>query len=298
MTSRHFWAGAIAAVALGSAAAQNQAQSVLDTDPLCISEGCVIVFDGAFVDIYDVVDPLSGERVPPGSPLIRRLNNPLAGSGAVGPIITGTLTPANQAGGIASNGNFGFDQDGDGVADIRSSNDTNGVLDASDIFSSVTLTESTRLVAADDVGLEDGLTLGDGADRGPFAFRSFFISSRGIDFEITAQVFPNGDLPLEAFDSMLFLHGIRTRGTTSGLRFGQRSDPRAFERVSGTLTLGEIAGSPLTLVRTVRPIRRRSASSVALHVQRFDYFYGTESLDPSVPRGELDFRIEFDVLLR
>lgn len=293
-----FCGTAIIAAISWIAAADAQVQSILDTDPVCISEGCVVVFDGNRIDIYDVIDPLTGARIPQGTPLIRRLDNPLASAGPVGPIITGTLTPANQTGGPISNGNFGFDQTGDGVADIRSQNDTNGVLDATDLFGQLTLTNQTRLVAAEGVGLEDGLFSGDGTARGSFAFRSFFVSSRNVNFDVTAQVFPNDETPLRAFDTILFLHGIQTRGTNGGLRFGDDTRSRAFQRVNGTLLLGQIAGSPLTLARTTRSIRRRSSDTIASQVQRFDYFYGTESLDPSLPRGELDFRIEFDLVLR
>ena len=288
--------GGFFVAALSGWAAPAQAQSLLDTDPLCIRNGCVVIYDGTHLDIYDTVDPATGVRLTPGEPLIRRVNNPFAGPNPVGPFITGTLTPASTVGAPVANGNFGFDQTGDGVADIRSLNDTDGVLDASDVFDTVTLNAQTTLVVGDDIGLEHGLSPDTELD--PTLSRSLFISSRGVAFDLVAEAVPNAQTPLSALNTMAFSSRIRTRGNNAGLRFGQRSQPRAFERITDVSTLADIAGAPAVLFRASRSIRRRAANTINLHVQRFDYTYGTQSLDPSIPRGTVNFQIEFDLILR
>jgi hypothetical protein len=259
--------------------------SWLDTDFYCRVYGCVIAHDGFSFDVYDNYNFATGAAVPAGARMLRWTGNPVAGTGAVNPVFTGTRTEGFHAAPLQDESfRVGIDRGGDGIADILPTG--TGFLDAGDAFNPFAITSTADLVAADSS-----------------AQRSFYLTSR-TDFFLAARVFPVGTPdPLntaERFSNISLTYRITPSGLDEGMDFGSNaSNANGQMRVIGNVDdLGDLYAAPVNIMEFRRDIRQRESASLPSQSVRFDYVYGFRGYDLSLGAGHLRYRIEFDFVNR
>ncbi len=271
---------------IGAVAGGNAQASFLDDDFHCQTYGCVIVHDGENFDVYDNFNFATGGVVPPGGRMIRRVDAALPGLADVNPVVTGTLSPGDDAfPGEGEGALLGFDGNSNpnDPVDVLPSNDTNGLLDAGDVFGPVELRRNTSI----------------GLVENEFE-RSFFITST-TDFFLGARVVVSGQGDLadpSSLENTALEYRTRTRGSDGGLRFGRDARRGGFRRLGSFRSLDDLFGSTRLIAEFRRDIRRRASDSLADQSIRFDYVYGFETYDLSLGSGELNYTIEFDVFNR
>ncbi len=261
--------------------------SWIDSDALCQTYGCVVVHDGVSFDVYDKFDSSTGTIISAGQPLIRRLTNPILGTGTVNPVITGSLDEGLTATPLQDqSAMLGIDTNGDGIGDrFPLDTDNSGFLDAGDSLDSFEITSSTNIVT--------GSTS---------AQRSLYITST-TDFYLTAQVLSNLTSPGlgtgSGLTSMGFRYSIQRRGNDAGMRFGRATRRgRTYRLIRSVNTLADLAVAPVQIVEFRRAIARRRSASLPDQSLRFDYVYDFGSYDMSMGNGDLNFEIEFDFYAR
>lgn len=261
--------------------------SFIDDDFFCQTKGCVVVHNGTSFEIYDVHVFATGGSVPPGQPLIRRVDNPLAGNGTLSPVITGTLTDGQSRLPSAGQGVLlGFERNlnGNDPVDESPIGDTNGFLDAEDAFTPFELRRTTGVTTAADL-----------------TARSFFITSRNVEFSISARTTltgsPDALNQIPTLSNIVFDYGITRRGNDAGLTFGRAARRGRFRRLGNFSTLSPLANAPQLIAEFRNSIRRRADNSLAEQSIRFDYVYGFESYELSIGAGNLQYQIEFDFIL-
>lgn len=221
--------------------------------------------------------------MPRGSELIRWTGNPVFGTGTVRPVFTGTRTEGFHV--ILRDGEgvlLGFDENlnGNDPVNILPSGDTNGFLDAADVFLPVSLRTNTALRA-----LETSVQ------------RSFYLSSRTEGFQIVASartVGPADDLNLVAsLGNVVFDYDITARGLDDGMAFGLIASTGRYRRLGNADTLGDLAGPGVAIAEFRDPVWRGFAVGLPEQSIRFDYVYGFEGYDLSLGAGDLNYEIEF-----
>ena len=255
--------------------------SFLDSDFFCRVKGCVIVHDGVSFDVYDVHIFENNGTVPPGGQLIPWTGNPFQGAGEVNPVITGTVTEGVHVIPLASESQQLAFKDGiDGDVVGAALNDNNGVLDAQDIFGSVSLNENTQLTA-----LQTSIQ------------RSFYLSSRTEGFRISASTTLTGSRDalnqVSTLSNVVFDYGIVVQGNDSGLAFGTAANDGGYVRLGNFSTLSPLANSPQMIAEFPSAIRQGFSDSLPAQSIRFDYIYGFERYDLSLGAGNLAYQIEF-----
>ena len=254
--------------------------SFLDSDFYCRVKGCVIVHDGVSFDVYDVHNFDTNGTVPPGGELIPWTGNPFQGTGQVRPVFTGTITEGFHIIPSASEGaQVGFTGNANGEIS-GASNDSNGLLDASDVFAPVSLTSTTRLRT-----LETSIE------------RSFYISSRTEGFRISAATSLTGSRDalnqISTLDNVVFDYGVTLRGNDSGLNFGAAATDGGYRQLGNFTTLSPLANTPQFIAEFPNAIHQRFDNSLPAQSIRFDYIYGFEGYDLSLGAGNLQYQIEF-----
>ena len=219
--------------------------------------------------------------MPPGGKLIPWTGNPFEGSGSVNPVFTGSRTEGFHVIATDSQGqNVGFDQNGNGAIDTQSSGDSNGFLDAEDVFSSIQLNRNTSLRA-----LETSTQ------------RSFYLSSRTSGFRLAAQASLTG--ALDTFNQVLrlnnvrFDYGLTLQGNDDGMSFGSAATNGGFRKLGSFNTLGPLSGSAQMIAEFPSAIRQQFDNDLPEQSIRFDYVYGFEGYDLSLGAGDLRYQIEF-----
>jgi hypothetical protein len=257
--------------------------SWLDTDFYCRVYGCVVAHDGFSFDVYDVFDFSTGRPVPSGGKLVRWRTNPVLGSGAVTPVITGTRTEGPQGAPLRDEtALMGIDRNGDGTVDIRPQGDTsNGFIDASDTLNPFSLASTTDLVSNE-----------------TSAQRSFYLTSR-TPFIMTARVLPSsasGEFTPQRYANIGFTHQVTTTGTDDGMEFGSqaRRGGGLYRTLGNANDLGDLIGAPTQILHVRQEIRQKDSASLPAQSVRFDYVYGFKNYDLSMGAGLLSYRIEFE----
>lgn len=255
--------------------------SFLDSDFFCRVKGCVIVHDGVSFDVYDVHIFTNNGTVAPGGELIPWTGNPFQGTGEVNPVFTGTITegfhviPASNQG-----AQIGFSSSINGEIEQGASNDSNGLLDAQDVFAAVKLDSDTRLRTLD-TSIQ----------------RSFYISSRTEGFRISANTTLTGTRDAlnrtSALDNVVFDYGVTLQGNDDGLAFGSAATDGGFLKLGDFTTLSPLANAAQLIAEFPQPIRQRFDDSLPAQSIRFDYVYGFEGYDLSLGAGNLQYQIEF-----
>lgn len=263
--------------------APNASASWIDSDFYCRIYGCVIVHDGTSFWVYDNFIFATGGTVPPGERMIPRAGNPIQGSGAISPVITGTLTEGPQTVPLQDQSvRLGIDTTGDGVPDQFPADANNsGFLDAGDRLDPFALTLSTDLVTAD-----------------TSAQRSFYLTSR-TDFYVVAELVLLGSRDQlnqqNRINNVGFTYDVTRTGRDDGIAFGVNARRGGdFIRPIGSVSnLRDVYGAPTQILEFRRPIRRRNAADMMSQSVRFDYVYGFENYDLSMGTGHLEYQIEF-----
>jgi len=274
---------AITLATLGAPGLGHAQSTFLDTDFFCRVKGCVIVHDSFSFDVYDAHIFANNGTVPVGGELIAWSGNPFQGTGDVRPVFTGTRTEGTHI--IFENGQgaaLGFANNGSGNGPIAnlSETDTNGFLDAEDVFAPITLRRNTAIRA-----VENSIQ------------RSFYLSSRTIGFGILAEARARGLRDSfnteETLNNVVFDYGITQRGTDDGFSYGSDARRGRFRRLNGFNSLGDITGTAQIIADFRDPIRRRASDNLGAQSIRFDYVYGFEDYDLSLGAGALNYEIEF-----
>ncbi len=220
--------------------------------------------------------------MPPGGELIPWTGNPFQGTGTVNPVFTGSRTEGFHVIATDSQGvEVGFDQTGDGSANIQASGNSNGFLDAGDVFGSVQLNQNTTLRALD-----------------TSTQRSFYISSRTTGFRISARSSLTGGSDelnqVSRLNNVRFDYGITPQGNDDGMAFGSAATLGSFRKLGAFDTLGPLSVSAQFIAEFPTAIRRQFDNDLPEQSIRFDYVYGFEGYDLSLGAGDLRYRIEFD----
>lgn len=255
--------------------------SFLDSDFFCRVKGCVIVHDGVSFDVYDLHVFATNGTVPPGGELIPWSGNPFQGIGQVNPVFTGTITEGFHVIPTGAQGvQIGFASSLNGHIQQVSTGDTNGLLDAEDVFAAVRLDSNTRLRT-----LETSIQ------------RSFYLSSRTEGFRISAVTSLQGSADAlnqtTTLANVLFDYGVTLQGNDAGLRFGTAATNGGFRKLGNFTTLSPLANTSQMIAEFPQPIRQRFDSSLPAQSIRFDYIYGFEGYDLSLGAGNLQYQIEF-----
>jgi hypothetical protein len=261
--------------------------SILDSDVLCRTYGCVMISDGFGTDVYDVYRITGGGTVPVGSALIPWTGNPIQGVGAVNIVETGTTNPVPISLPIASNGTqLAIDSNGDSLGNLLiSDNNSNGYLDAADSLTAFTMTDVTDVVFQDN-------TLS----------HSFYLTSRSTRFEIRARA--TVDSASSAYGSAVSLSGIpfgisiTPSGNDAGVSYGSFARTANFSAVPGVNDLSDLSAgyTPIALFTHPQGIRRRTDNAnnhVYRQSIRFNMNYGYPALDLSQGEGAVQFRVEY-----
>lgn len=243
--------------------------------------------DGFSFDVYDVHVFATNGTVPSGGRLIPWTGNPFQGTGEVQPVFTGTRTEGFHV--IATDQEsalLGFSDDPGGTAVFAPDGNSNGFLDAGDVFSAVTLSRTTQLRA-----LETSIQ------------RSFYISSRTEGFTISAQTRLTGSdtgalNTLSSLSNVVFDYGITTRGNDAGMAFGRAAIDGGFRRLGNYTHLGTLTAPNQMIAEFPSAIRQRFANALPDQSIRFDYVYGFEDYDLSLGAGDLRYQIEFNFFRR
>lgn len=286
MTGHAFRIIALGGAALWGAGVSPAHASWLDSDFYCRVYGCVIVHDGRTFDVYDNYNFDTGETVPPGGRMIPWTGNPFQGAGEVNPVFTGTRTEGFHRVPLQEEGVLlGVDQTGSGEIDLGPDANQRGFLDASGVFTPVTLSGESMLVAQE-----------------TSALRSFYLSSR-TDFFVAAQarVLSSGSaLDIrERLSDIALVYDVTLSGNDDGMAFGANARRGNFARQVGNVDdLGDIAGAPTNIMEFRNDIRRRASTSLPSQSVRFDYAYGFEQYDMSMGAGHLRYEIVFEFFNR
>lgn len=220
--------------------------------------------------------------VPPGGRLIPWTGNPFQGTGQVNPVFTGSVTEGFHVIATSQQGNaVGFDHNGDGTIDQSTSGDSNGFLDAEDAFDAISLTQNTRLRAA-----ETSIR------------RSFYLSSRTEGFKISARTTLTGSRDelnqVNTLENVIFDYGVTLRGRDGNLSFGNAASDGGYRRLGNFQTLSPLSNAPQFIAEFPSAIRTRFDNSLPAQSIRFDYVYGFQGYDLSLGAGNLQYQIEFD----
>ncbi|MEO1475059.1 MAG: hypothetical protein AAFS13_01645 [Pseudomonadota bacterium] len=239
----------------------------------------MVVHDGFTFDVYDAHIFANNGTVPPGGQLIPWTGNPFQGSGDVNPVFTGTRTEGSHIIHDTDEGvPFVFSGGG---STIRMDANSNGVLDANDVFNAISLNETLSIGL-----LETAIQ------------RSFYLSSRTVGFRIRARAgLRGGSSAFNSTDNLsrvAFDYGITPNGNDAGLSFGRSARSAGFTRLGNVDSLASLTGGGDFIAEFPQAIRFRNDPSQAEQSLRFDYVYGFEAYDLSLGAGELRYQIEFD----
>jgi len=256
--------------------------SFLDSDFFCRVKGCVIVHDGESFDVYDVHIFTNNGTVPPGGALIPWTGNPFQGTGQVNPVFTGTITEGFHVIPTSAQGvEVGFSNAPNGQITNGPLGQSDGLLDADDVFNAVKLGSDTQLRT-----LETSIQ------------RSFYISSRTAGFRIAANASLTGSQDAlnrtNALSNVAFDYGITLQGNDAGLRFGGAATDGGFQRLGNFTSLSPLANAEQFIAEFPNAIRQRFDDSLPAQSIRFDYVYGFEGYDLSMGAGNLQYQIEFN----
>jgi len=263
-----------ACVVLGSVS--QAAASILDTDPNCIANGCVVISDGrGNTNIYDVCD--TNGCVANGEKLIARPLNSINDLN-----LTGTQSAAPPPGNDemmmlaivdgAQNTVVSFLDDGDGF------------LDAGDSLSAFTL-DATTQVKLDDAGQNYS--------------HSFYISSRNIKFSMRGFVshyISTGDLSNSiTLSDIDIIPKVTKKGTDAGVKFGDKANGGGIKFNNQINTLNDLTGVPAEFAETKpkKGIRKKAGDLIDQSV-RFDFLYQIPDYDMSMGTGSLIVDVEFE----
>lgn len=276
-----FYRACLCALALWGFLPMQAHASFLDSDFFCRVKGCVIVHDGLSFDIYDVHIFDTNGTVPPGGELIAWTGNPFQGAGQVNPVFTGTITEGFHI--IPDSGQgveIGFSSGANGEIQSAALGQSDGLLDAGDVFGAIRLDNQTKLRT-----LETSIQ------------RSFYISSRTSGFRISASATLTGarDALNQAntLSNVAFDYGLTLRGNDAGMRFGSAATDGNFQRLGNYTSLSPLANAAQLIAEFSEPIRQRFDNSLPAQSIRFDYIYGFEGYDLSLGAGRLQYQIEF-----
>lgn len=250
--------------------------SFLDSDFFCRVKGCVIVHDGISFDVYDVHIFETNGTVPPGGELIPWTGNPFQGTGQVNPVFTGTVTEGFHIIPTSEQGvSVGFGDNIDGQI-----GNGDGLLDAQDAYSAISLDTSTTLRT-----LQTSIQ------------RSFYLSSRTEGFRISATTSLVGSQDalnqVSTLNNVAFDYGISLRGNDAGLQFGNAATDGGYRQLGNFTSLSPLANNVQFIAEFPTPIRDRFDNSLPAQSIRFDYIYGFEEYDLSLGAGHLQYQIEF-----
>ncbi|MEL7130335.1 MAG: hypothetical protein AAGK23_12380 [Pseudomonadota bacterium] len=208
--------------------------------------------------------------------------NPVQGTGQVNPVFTGTRTEGFHV--IATDDQsvlLGFSDTPNGSAVFTTDSNSNGFLDAGDVFNAVTLREGTSLKA-----LETSVQ------------RSFYITSRteGFALSATARTLGPSDAlnRISSLDRVVFDYNITPRGNDDGMVFGGDATDGGFRKLGNFNTLGTLTATNERIAEFPNAIRLRASADLPEQSIRFDYVYGFENYDLSLGAGDLRYQIEFD----
>jgi len=256
--------------------------SFLDSDFFCRVKGCVVVHDGESFDVYDVHIFATNGTVPSGGALIPWTGNPFQGTGQVNPVFTGTITEGFHVIPTSTQGTeTGFSNTPNGDIEISSLGQSDGILDADDVFNAVKLGGDTQLRT-----LETSIQ------------RSFYISSRTTGFRIAANATLSGTRDalnqVTTLSNVAFDYGVTLQGNDAGLRFGRAATDGNFRRLGNFTSLSPLANAEQFIAEFSSAIRQRFDNSLPAQSIRFDYVYGFEGYDLSMGAGHLQYQIEFN----
>lgn len=238
--------------------------------------------DGVSFDVYDVHIFATNGTVPPGGELVPWTGNPFQGTGQVNPVFTGTITegfhilPAKTQG-----AQIGFSQTLNGQITQTAISDSNGLLDAEDVFAAVRLDGGTQLRT-----LETSVQ------------RSFYISSRTSGFRISARTSVIGTQDAlrhaDILSNVAFDYGVSLNGNDAGLVYGTAASDGGFRKLGNFSSLSPLVNPGQMIAEFPQAIRTRFSTSLPAQSIRFDYVYGFEGYDLSLGAGSLEYQIEFD----